>query len=252
MKLKQLLRAFCLGLFLSFLSLSAQSQDGPNYYAKRRLFNKIGFSAGIGTGELKLDELNQRLAELQIGRVDPVLASRTISLYGGLRNLGVSMDVNLGTAFENEFYNPDSYFNFETFSLGMALYAPLLQYKRFDVQVLLGFRFTNMSFEYNGKTNTPANFNSLLSNPAGNASFVRLLNTKNECFSGGARFQYRLGKKENVKPREYKIGFDTGYIYAFRTGFWVEPGSKHLVPDMPKTRPDHFYVHLTFSGYFHL
>jgi hypothetical protein len=252
MKVNFNLRAFGLALSLNFLSFSAQSQDGPNHYPKRRFFDKIGFSAGLGTGEMKVDALNQRLAELQIGRVDPILASRTISLYGVSGNLGVSMDVNLGTAFENELFNPDSYLSFETFSLGVTFYAPLLQYKRFNVQVLLGFRFTNMSFEYNGNTNAATNFSSLLSNPAGNSSFVRLRNNNNECFSGGARFQYRLGKKENGKPREYKLGFDSGYIYGFRTGFWVEPGSRHPVPDMPKTRPDHFYFLLTFSGYFNL
>lgn len=201
---------------------------------------------------MKLEVLNQRLAELQIGSLDPILASRTVSLYGGHGNLGVSMDVHFGTAFENELFNPESYINLNIFSLGGTFYAPLLQYKRLDGQVLLGFRFTNINFEYNGNTNAATNFNSLLSNPAANAGFVRLTNTGNECLSGGARFQYRLGKKENGKPWEYKLGFDSGYIYGFRTGFWVEPGSRHPVPDMPKTRPDHFYFLLTFSGYFNL
>ena len=201
---------------------------------------------------MKLGALNQVLANLQIGKVDPLLASRTISLYGGYGKLGVSMDAHFGTAFENVYNEPNAYLSLEVFSFGGTFFAPLFQYRSFAAKVLWGFNFTDMSFEYNGETRAAPGFGSLLSNPAGASSFVRLRNTGSECLNGGGRVEYRLGKRENLKPREYRIGLDAGYVYAFRTGVWSVPGSKVPAPGMPRVKPDHFYVHLTFSGYFDL
>ncbi len=64
----------------------------------------------------------------------------------------------------------------------------------------------------------------------------------------GARFQYRLGKKESLKLREYSLGIDSGYNYSFETVPWSEPLSKHVIRSMPSVKTDYFYLNLTFSA----
>jgi len=111
-----------------------------------------------------------------------------------------------------------------------------------------GLRDTDMSFEYNANTNASPGFNDLLANLAANSNAIVLESISTESAIFGARFQYRLGKKENLKPREYSIGIDSGYNYSFDAVSWHEPRSKNIIRDMPAIKPDNFYLNFTFSA----
>jgi len=242
---------FCFELLYS--PLSTQAQDLPTKPPKSRYLNEIGFILGIGTSDLDLRDLNKHLEVLQIGKVDNVLVSRTISLYmSGKNNFKATMDVNVGTAIDNLIIKPEADITFNTFSLGLSLYKSLFRTNRVEILLLGGFRFTNINFEYNANTISAANFDSLLSDPTVNASTIHLASVNNSDANIGGRFQFRLGKKENQKPREYRIGFDSGYIYGFRNSPWRHVGGRLAVPAMPKIKSDNVYFHLTFSGYFRI
>jgi hypothetical protein len=239
--------------FLSFIyyPLQAQTQEQLIKPPKSRFIKEIGFSVGLGSNELNLKELNEYLEGHQIGKIDNELASRTLSLYLASTNgFKATMDINAGTSFENTMFKPNAFLYLTTYSLGATFYKSLLHTNRFEILLLGGFRFTNIDFEYNGNTNAGSSFDSLVSNPSGNASMFHLTSDANQDLNMGGRFQYRLGKKENIKSREYRIGFDSGYIYNFKNSNWGQVGSSLPTPAMPKIKSDNFYFHLTFSGYF--
>jgi hypothetical protein len=210
---------------------------------------KIGITAGAGVNVLNLKGLNQRLEALQIGKVDEFLAARSLELYTGNDDVAFAIDVNVGTAFENTLANPDSTsLNFGSFSLGIRVYRSLLRIRRVSLLATLGFRFTDLWFEYTVNTHFPTGFNTVLSNTTGSNS-VWLRNTENICVPLGGRFQYLLGKQPNRKGREYLIGIDTGYVFNAISNDWRRAGSGGIVQDMPVTRPGNFYFYLTFSGF---
>lgn len=239
--------------FLSFIyyPLQAQTQEQLIKPLKSRFIKEIGFSVGIGSNELNLKELNKYLEAHQIGRIDNQLGSRTLSLYlAGKKGFKGTIDINMSTSFENTMFKPNAFLYLNTTSVGSTFYTSLLHTNRFEILFLGGFRFTNIDFEFNGNTKSGSSFDSLVSNPSVNASMFHLTSNVNEDINIGGRFQYRLGKKENLKPREYRIGFDSGYIYNFRNSDWGQLGSNLPTPAMPKIKSDSFYFHLTFSGYF--
>lgn len=195
-------------------------------------------------------ELNTFLKDRQIGSIYPELIPRTLSLYlAGKKGAKISYDLTFGESFEYTMDRPNVYLHLETVSAGMTFYKSLLQSNRIEVLFLGGFRFTSLEFDYNENTNVASSFDTLVSNPSGNASVVNLKSASEDLHVGG-RFQYRLGKKENLKPREYRIGIDSGYVYSFRNGPWWQAGNKLPVPAMPRVESDHFYLQLTFSGFF--
>jgi hypothetical protein len=239
----------CLLLFFCFNTLLlAQPGDVPISRPKYRFLEKIGLTAGVGMNILDLKRLNQRLEELGIGKVDEFLATQSLELNTGNDDIAFAVDVNVGTAFENTLVNPDSTsLNFGSFSLGMRVYKSLLRSKRLNLLAALGFRFTDLWFEYTVNTHFPAGFNTVLSNPAG-SNTVRLRTTENICVPLGGRFQYLLGKQPNRKGREYLIGIDTGYVLSVIYNDWRRAGSGGVVQDMPETKPGNFYFYLTFTG----
>ncbi len=240
-------------LSLMYSPLFAQTQNLLTKPQESGFIKEIGFSVGVGASYQDLKDFNKRLENLHIGKVDDVFASRTLSLYlAGKKDFKATMDVNVGTAFENSTMQRNAYLHLETFSIGFSLYKSILHTNRFEILVMCGFRFTSMTFEYNANTNSAVPFDSILSNSTSNASMVHLTSNANESLLVGGRFQYRLGEKENLKPREYKIGFDSGYIYSFRNSTWGQFGSSLPVSGIPKIKSDNFYFHLTFSGYFKL
>ncbi|WP_347157438.1 hypothetical protein [Pontibacter chitinilyticus] len=136
-----------------------------------------------------------------------------------------------------------------TFSAGSTLYYSLLTTNRVQLMALAGLRINDMRFTYNSNTGGAPAFNDLFTNPAANSRAVVLqTSTGAESATFGARFQYRLGKKENLKAREYRLGIDSGYSYCFDDVTWQEPQSKTMVRDMPAVKPDHFYLNFTFSA----
>ncbi len=242
--------ALCLLLFFCFnTSLFAQRGDTPISRPKYRFPEKIGLTAGVGINVLDLKGLNQRLGALQIGKVDDFLAARSLELYTGNDDVAFTLDVTVGTALENTLVSPDSTsLGFGSFSLGMRIYKSLMRSKRITLLSVLGFRYTDLWFDYSVDTGFPAGFNTVLSNPI-HANSVRLRNTGNVCVPLGGRLQYLLGKQPNRKGREYLIGIDTGYVLSVVHGNWRRAGSGGTVQDMPETEPGNFYFYLTFSGF---
>jgi hypothetical protein len=140
----------------------------------------------------------------------------------------------------------------QTYSLGGTVYLPAYKSNRFNLLGIAGFRFTNLNFEYNPNKQATTNFGTLFSNPPANPGVVHLTSRANEDLNLGGRFQYRLGKKENLKSSSYRFGFDTGYIYNINRSSWAQAGSYNPLPGMPQVKLDNIYFHLTFAGYFNI
>ncbi len=241
----------CLLLFYCFnTSLLAQRGDVPISRPKYRFPQKTGLTVGVGINVMNLDKLNQRLEELRIGQVDPFLTAGHVGLYSGNDNLAASLDVTIANASDNTLVRPDSTsLSFGTFSMGMSMYYSLLRARRVDLLFALGFRYTDMWFEYTVNTHFPTGFNAVLGSPTNNSTTVRLRNSSNVSVPVGGRFQFQVGNQSNRQGREFKVGIDAGYVVSVINNNWRRAGSGGLIQDMPETKPGNFYFYLTFSGF---
>lgn len=231
------------------VSLRAQNQEGPLNRKQFPRLNQIGFTLGLGSNKLKLNELNQRLADLQIGTLDPSLVAFNASLHG-VFNQGyeVSMDLNAGgTSVEKLNY----FLRLRTFSLGFTFYRSLLQTNRFNVLIALGYRMTDINLGYNVSARNAANFDSLFT-PAANSANFRIASQSNQAAPVGIRFQYRLHKlyPDGLGKTDSRVGFDAGYNYSIGAEPWFDAGNGRAVANMPTVRPDYFYLLVNLSVYF--
>lgn len=245
--------ALCLFLFLSSFfcnSLLAQSRNVLISRPKARFPERIGVTVGIGVNLTDFNKLNKRLEELKIGKVDNYLAARSLGIYLGDDDLAFSIDVSLGTAFENKLVKPDSTsLNLGSFALGMSVYRSLLHKNRFNLIGSVGFRYADLWLEYNPNTRATTDFNALFSGPAGSGSVVRLQNIGNICLPIGGRLQYSLGKPNSQKAMEYKLGIDAGYTFTAVSKDWRGTGNIGAIQDIPEARPSNTYIYLTFSAF---
>jgi len=144
-------------------------------------------------------------------------------------------------------YNPESFMSFGLFSMGLSYHEPLYQSNRFKWLFLLGIRTTQLELNYNPGGNKSQNFNTLFQAQQPSLTSFRIFSDDNLCIPAGIRFQYRLGKKENLHWGGYLIGLESGYKYYFRTTPWREIGGRNFITNMPAVKPDNFYFHLTFA-----
>lgn len=231
-------------------SLVAQTRDVPISRAKTRFPERIGVTFGVGINRIEFTKLNQRLKELEIGEVDRYLGARGLGVYLGNDDLAFSIDVSVGTAFENKLVKPDSTaLNLGSFALGMSVYRSLLHIDRFDLMGSVGFRYADLWLEYNPNTRSTADFNALFSDPAGSGGVIRLQNNSNICIPVGGRLQYRLGKPNSQKAMEYRIGIDAGYTFTAVSEDWRGTGNVGSIQDIPETKPSNTYILLTFSAF---
>lgn len=229
------------------VSLRAQNEEGPLNRKQFPRLNQIGFTFGAGSNRMKLNELNQRLADLQIATLEPELGAIAVSLHGRFtQGFEASMDVNIG--FEGV-RKQNAALDLLTSSFGGTFYRSLLQTNRFHILFALGYRMTNMRLEYNADRAAPTNFTGLFAPPS-NAIDFRILSQTNHCVPIGARFQYRLRKQEPAGAGEGRVGFDVGYNYGVRTSPWSKAGSYNAIANMPTVKPDHIYFLVNVSAYF--
>ncbi|MFD2067303.1 hypothetical protein ACFSKU_10450 [Pontibacter silvestris] len=211
--------------------------------------NKLGATLGLGVATMNLNEMNNRLQELGIGSLEEDQNWYNFSIYIEFNSgFGISMDISGGISLESELYNPDTWITLKALSFGPTLYYPFVKTNRIRLSVLGELRTYDMKFEYNANANAIPDLNNLLTNPAANSNTVILESTSTDAVTLGARFQYRLGKKENLKPREYSLGIDIGYNYGFGSVAWHEIRSKYAINDMPAIKPDNFYFNFTFTA----
>ncbi len=248
MKKKHIIWMAALAVAAGYSPLQAQTRqvfaDRPNPLG----VSKVGATVGFGVADMNLAAMNARLQELEIGRLEEMLTNINFSVFAGLHNgMYISMDGNFGIALESVYYSPNAWITLKTFSFGPTVYYPLITTNRLRVFALGGFRSNDMRFEYNRNTNASPDLNDLLTTPSSSSTVV-LENVSNESLTLGGRFQYRLGKKENLKAREYSIGIDSGYNHAFSAALWREARSNYPVQNMPAIKADHFYLNFTFSA----
>jgi len=249
MKKTFILFSLSFAFFIGYSPLQAQTQEAQVELPNKLGLRSIGATLGIGATDMNLNEINDHLQVLGIGRLDNMLSAYNFSIYTGFNGgFGLSIDVNGAISLGSELYNSNSWITLKTFSFGPTFYYPLFTTNRIRLMAVGGLRDNDMSFEYNANTNASPGFDNLLANPAANSNAIILESISTESATFGARFQYRLGKKENLKPREYSIGIDSGYNYSFDAIAWREPGSKNIIRDMPAIKPDHFYLNFTFSA----
>lgn len=240
-----------LALFIGCLPLQAQTQGVQLDSLNKLVLRNIGATFGFGTANVNLHEMNNSLQELRVGQLDDKLTTLHFSIYAGFKGgFGLSADINFGTSLGGrEVYNTNAAINLNTFSFGPTLYYSLLTTNRVRLMALAGLRMNSMSFKYNANTLASPDFEDLLANPAASGS-VKVMRTSIPARSAtlGARLQYRLGKKENLKSREYSLGIDSGYNHSFDAVPWSEPLSKTIIRGMPAIKPNHFYLNFTFSA----
>lgn len=250
MKKNFILSLLSLALFIGYSPVQAQTQEvQPGGRLSKLGLRNIGATFGFGTADMNLSEMNGRLQALEVGRLDDMLTAFNFSIYTDFEaGFGFSLDVSGGTSFVSELYDTNTMMHFGTFTFGPTMYYSLLKTNRIRLMALGGLRTNDMSFKYNAKVSASPDFDDLLANPAANSNVVALQSTSTESAIFGARFQYRLGKKENLTLTAYSIGLDTGYNYGFETVAWREPQSNYIVRDMPAIKPDYFYLNFTFSA----
>ena len=233
--------------------LQAQQQKTLIGEPNKLRLHSIGATFGFGVADMNMSRLNSRLQALGIDQFYDQLAIFNLSVYAGFRGrFGLSVDISGGSSLGGkEEYSPDAHINFNTFSFGPTLYYSLLTTNRVRLMALGGLRMSDMNFKYNANAFASPDFDDLLAAPPASSNNVVIMRTAIPAESAtlGARFQYRLGKKENLKPREYSLGIDSGYNYSFETVPWSEPLSKQIIRDMPAVKTDHFYMNFTFSAY---
>jgi hypothetical protein len=233
--------------------LLGQSRKLPAGRTEMFSLNKVGVDFELGGAELNVTSLNNRLAELEIGKLEDVAGtyhgSFSLENYYGL---GISFELAVGVFMNNVVFKPNTFLGLNTFSFGPSVYFPLVRTNRFRLLILGGIRSTELNFSYNANTMASPGFNALLNNPGANSNVFELYSTSNHLASFGAKVQYRIGKKENIKPVEYRLGLGSGYGYSFRTNPWRETGSKNVVAGMPVLKPDNFYLNLNISVLFNL
>lgn len=224
----------------------------PAKRVKEKIIKKIGFDQSSGTSEMKLNNLNNRLKELGIGQVDDILGTYSLNLYvETVKQIGVALGFSFGVSMENKTYVPNTSLDFNTFTFGPTVYLPVYQINRLNFILITGLRTSILNFNYNNNNLASPDFNSLLKNPQANRYAFHLRSITNDCFSLGGRFQFRFGKKDPQK-QQFRVGFDSGYMHAFKTYPWYEPSSKVVVTNMPTVTPDNLYLNLTLSGYFNV
>lgn len=250
--MKRKLNFWILGLafFIGCSPLQAQTQEVQIDSLNKLVLRNIGATFGFGVADINLNEMNSRLQALGIGQLDDELSVLNFSIYAGFKGgFGLSADINWGTSLGGKVYDTNYRINFDIFSVGPTMYYSLLTTNRVRLMALGGLRMSDMSFRYNFDTGASPGFDDLLTNPSASSNFIIIKNGIGaESATFGARFQYRLGKKENLKPREYSLGIDTGYNYSFDAVPWSEPQSKHIIRDMPAIKPYYFYLNFTFSA----
>ena len=243
--------------FLNIFSLQAQDPRIPtpesiiNQSKNQKFITKIGFDIGVGTSEMNLQELNQRLADAKIGWLDELLTTFNVNVYAELKNaVGVSMDYSLGVSQDGKMYQLNTFLNFTTSSFGPTVYVPLFRTKRIFLWATGGLRSVRMNLKYNAVQNNAANFNLLLNNPGANSSSFHIYSGLNENALFGGRFQFRFEKGYQERSPDFRVGIDAGYAHCFRYSPWSEIGSKQIIANMPAVRPDNVYFNINFSGYF--
>lgn len=244
---------FCLAVCLLSYPLQAQMKEMVTDRSPKVRLHRIGATLGFGVADMNMNTLNTRLQALDIDQFYDQLAVYNVSIYAGFREgIGISMDISGGSSLGGkDEYSPDANVNFNTFTFGPTLYYSLLTTNRIHLMALGGMRINDMSFKYNADSYASTDFDALLTAPSASSNHVVAIRTAFPAESAifGARLQYRLGKKENLKPREYSLGIDTGYNYGFETVPWSEPLSRQIIRDMPAIKTDHFYMNFTFSAY---
>ncbi|PSR52569.1 hypothetical protein AHMF7605_03025 [Adhaeribacter arboris] len=247
---------FCL-VFVSPTALWAQDVEIPSseliikQTKNQKLLTKIGLNIGAGTSDMKLNQLNKRLADMNIGWLDPTLSIVNTSIYAEIKKvIGISIDFGVGISQDGKLNRLNSYLSFTTFSFGPSIYVPLYRSNRIFLWATGGVRSVDMTLKYNAIRNNAVNFNSLLSNPGANSNSFHVTSGLNQNAQFGGRFQFRLEKGYQEKSPDFRLGLDAGYAYCYRFYPWHETGSNAPIVNMPEVKPDNFYFNLNFSGYF--
>lgn len=251
MKATFTLSILCLSIFTVGLAQQAQGQATLPEQSRKTGLSKIGATFGIGAANLNLKDINNRLQELEIGQLEASLTTLNLSMYSEIHGgLGASFSVGTGVSFDSFTSDPKAFLNLKMLTIGVSLHYALLSTNRIRIHVLGGPRFNDMRLTYNTNTSASPDLNGLFTNPSANSNSIVLESVPNgEAAVAGASFQYRTGRKENVKQREYTVGIDTGYNFNFGDTPWREVHSKAIVQNMPVIRPDHFYLNFTFSAF---
>lgn len=240
----------CLVVFMLGSPLRAQIQEVSADQPPKTGLRKVGLTFGFGVADMNLSQMNNRLQELEIGKLEEVLTNFEFGLYSEIYGgIGASFNISIGKALESIAYSQNAMIGLSTLAVGANFHISLLHTNRFRLQVLGGPRFNDMRFEYNMDTNTAPDLDDLLINPSGNSHAIVLESVSaNESAVVGARFQYRVGKKERLKQHEVSLGIDSGYNFSIGEVRWRDPYSKVPVQNMPSIRPDHFYLNFTISA----
>lgn len=207
----------------------------------------LGYDIGIGVGQMHLDSINHRLQELQVGQILDVLVNAQFNFYiESEQGAGLSLSGNWGIAV-SDVYKQNTYLDFNTLGFGVTGYIPLLYSNRIGFWATGGIRTNIMHLDYNYNRVASANFNNLFTSPAANTNTFSLISSGNQLASFGAKFQYRLWRKEKLKPYEIRFGINSDYNYSYQQNPWREIRSRSLITDMPNISPNNFSFVLTAS-----
>ncbi|WP_125185165.1 hypothetical protein [Botryobacter ruber] len=240
--------SYCLFLMLLVPFVLQAQDEGLSADQERTSLiksDRLGAFVSLGVNTLQMDAFNERLNSLQVGSFDQDLFAAAFGLSIA-NHLGdeISLDFHwAGTAT----YKRDTYLALNTFSLGGTIYKVLFRYKRFDLDLLAGYRMTDMNFEYNDGRTKANSFNSLFDNQFQDSKVINMRTQENHGAVLGGRFLYELGRKESVKPGKFRIGLESGYNFYIKTNPWQEIGSTNFVSDMPELKPENFFLQLTLS-----
>jgi len=208
----------------------------------------MGFEYGFGVASIQLNEINQRLEELQIGQLTNLQANIPLHLYfEGANGLGVSFDVHASISPQNEVYKRNTNLDFYTMGFGATVHIPIIYSNRVGVWATGGIRSNSMYFQYNYNTNSSANFANLLTNPATDNHSINLISSANEMAAFGGKFQYRFWRKDKMKNHEIRVGVNSEYNYPLSQGPWRERSSKAVITDMPNINPKNLSFNLTLT-----
>ncbi|RDV14644.1 hypothetical protein DXT99_13325 [Pontibacter diazotrophicus] len=246
--------ALCFILFIAHSPLRAQTQEALSEDQPSKTgLSKIGATFGLGAANMNLKAINSRLQALEIGKLEESSTTFNLSLYSEIYGgLGASFDVSSGYSFDSFAADPHAFLRLTMLSFGANIHLSLLNTNRFQLQAFGGPRFNDMRLTYNTDTRASPDFDDLLTTPSANSSSVALESVSlDEIANVGVRFQYRLGRKENLKTRGYTLalGIDSGYNFSFSDTPWREVHSQRTVQNMPAIEPDNFYLNFTFSAY---